>query len=80
VARDTPIDLVVNLHVAPRNHFVQDKLLDNMMCRITGSGAVNGLFLPMDNAPDFVEDRGHSYGAGLADAEKRALIEYMKMF
>lgn len=80
VARATPIDLVVNLHVAPRNHFVRDKLLDNLMCRITGSGAVNALFLPMDNAPDFVEDRGHTYGAGLTDTDKRALIEYMKLF
>jgi mono/diheme cytochrome c family protein len=80
VARETPIDLIVNVHVAPRNHFVRDKLLDNLMCRITGSGAVNALFLPMDNAPDFVEDRGHTYGAGLTDADKSALIEYMKAF
>jgi len=29
---------------------------------------------------DFVEDRGHTFGAGLADADKRALIEYLKMF
>lgn len=50
------------------------------MCRITGSGAVNAFFLPMDAAPDFVQDRGHTYGAGLADADKRALIEYMKVF
>ena len=41
---------------------------------------MNPLFLLMDNAPDFVQDRGHIYGAGLGDADKRALIEYMKMF
>jgi hypothetical protein len=80
VARNTPIDLIVNVRVAPKEHFGRDKFLDNLMCRITGSGAVNGFFLPMDNAPDFVEDRGHTYGAGLADADKRELIEYMKMF
>jgi hypothetical protein len=80
VARNTPIDLIVNVHVAPRDHIGRDRLLDNLMCRITGSGAVNALFLPMANAPDFVEDRGHTYGAGLADADKHALIEYMKMF
>jgi len=34
----------------------------------------------MDNAPDFVEDRGHTFGATLPDADKRALIEYMKLF
>jgi hypothetical protein len=41
---------------------------------------MNAPFLLMDNAPDFVQDRGHTYGAGLADADKRALMEYMKMF
>jgi hypothetical protein len=54
--------------------------MDNLLCRITGSGAVNGLFLLMDKAPDFVQDRGHTYGAAMADDEKRALIEYMKLF
>jgi hypothetical protein len=80
VARDTPIDLITNVHVSPRDHFGRNKVLDNVLCRITGSGAVNPLFLLMDNAPDFVEDRGHSYGAELSDADKRALIEYMKLF
>lgn len=28
--------------------------------------------------PDFIPDRGHTYGAGLSDDEKWALIEYMK--
>jgi len=80
VARNTPIDLIANVHVSPREHFGRTKLLDNLLCQITGSGAMNGLFLLMDNAPDFVQDRGHTYGAGLADADKRALMEYMKLF
>jgi hypothetical protein len=80
VARNTPIDLIANVHVAPREHFERDKLLDNLVCQVTGSGAANALFLLMDNAPDFVEDRGHTYGAGLSDEDKRALIAYMKTF
>jgi hypothetical protein len=80
VARNTPVDLIANIHVAPRDHFRRDKLLDNVLCRITGSGAVNPLLLMMDNAPDFVQDRGHTYGAKLSDSDKRALIEYMKTF
>jgi hypothetical protein len=80
IARNSPIDLIANVHVAPREHFERDKVLDNLLCHVTGSGAANGLFLLMDNAPDFVEDRGHTYGAGLADEDKRALIEYMKTF
>ena len=46
----------------------------------TGSGAMNWLFLLMDNAPDFAQDRGHTDGSGLADSDKRALIKDMKMF
>ena len=80
VARNTPVDLITNVHVSPRDHFVRNRLLDNVLCRITGSGAVNPLFLLMDNAPDFVEDRGHTYGTELPDADKHALIEYMKLF
>jgi sulfur relay (sulfurtransferase) complex TusBCD TusD component (DsrE family) len=30
--------------------------------------------------PDFVEDRGHTYGRELSDNDKRALIEYVKHF
>jgi hypothetical protein len=80
VARNTPVDLITNIRVAPRDHFGRNRLLDNLLCRVTGSGAVNPLFLLMDNAPDFVQDRGHNYGAELADADKRALIDYMKTF
>jgi hypothetical protein len=66
--------------VPPREDFGRDKLLDKVLCHITGSGAANPFFLHMDNAPDFVEDRGHTYGAGLADTDKRALMEYLKTF
>jgi hypothetical protein len=80
VARNTPIDLIANIRVAPRGHFRSDKFLDNLLCRITGSGAINALFLLIDKAPDFVQDRGHTHGAEPADADKRALKEYMKTF
>ena len=80
IAQNTPIDLIANVHIAPRDHTARNKLLDNLLCRITASGAMNTPFLLMDNAPDFVQDRGHTYGAGLADADKYALMEYMKTF
>ena len=31
-------------------------------------------------APDFVMDRGHTFGKDLSDADKRALIEYVRTF
>jgi hypothetical protein len=34
--------------------------------------------LAVSKCPDFVVDRGHEYGADLPDADKRALIEFLK--
>ena len=31
-----------------------------------------------NQAPDFVLDRGHMFGAELSDDDKRALIEFLK--
>jgi cytochrome c5 len=36
--------------------------------------------LEVNVCPDFIEDRGHTYGHELSDDDKRALIEYMKQF
>jgi hypothetical protein len=80
IARNTPVDLIANAHVTPRQHTSRNTMLDKLVCGITGSGVANSLFLFVDNAPDFIEDRGHTYGAQLADADKRVLIEYVKTF
>jgi hypothetical protein len=34
----------------------------------------------MNQSPDFIQDHGHTFGAGLPDDQKHALIEYMKTF
>jgi hypothetical protein len=39
-----------------------------------------GEMLEVSLCPDFIEDRGHTYGRNLSDEDKRALIEYMKYF
>jgi hypothetical protein len=80
VRRGTPVDLITNIRVTPQQASKHNKLLEAALCQITGSGVMNPLFLHMDNAPDFIQDRGHTYGAGLPDADKRALIEYVKTF
>ncbi len=36
--------------------------------------------LRLSQAPDLIEDHGHTFGANLPDEQKRALIEYMKTF
>ena len=32
----------------------------------------------VNNCPDLIEDRGHEFGVNLPDADKRALIEFLK--
>ena len=80
IARDTPIDLIANVDLITPEKFRKDNSLTGLFCRLTGTGDLNELFLLTDNAPDFVQDRGHTYGATLPDADKRALIEYLKTF
>ena len=81
VKRGTPVDLIANVQVAPQQKQAGgNKLLNAAVCQITGTGVLNPIFLHMDNAPDFIEDSGHTYGAGLPDSDKRALIEYVKTF
>ncbi len=36
--------------------------------------------LAANECPDFIEDKGHYFGTDLPDADKRALIEYLKTF
>ncbi len=36
--------------------------------------------LKVSKSPDYILDRGHYFGTELSDADKRALIEYMKTF
>ncbi len=38
------------------------------------------VLLSMSQSPDFIQDHGHTFGSGLPDNEKHALIEYMKTF
>jgi hypothetical protein len=80
IARNTPIDMIANIDLLTPEQFRKDSVFTRLTCRITGSGHLNALFLLVDNAPDFVQDRGHIFGAELSDEDKRALIEYMKTF
>src|SRR5439155_10319540 len=39
---------------------------------------LEGDLMSISKCPDFIEDRGHLYGAKLPDADKRALIAFVK--
>ncbi len=80
IPANTPIDLITNLHRKPGKQPHPGPLAARILCGVTSAHLLNPLFLLQDNAPDFVEDRGHTYGAQLTDLQKLALIEYMKYF
>ncbi|MBC7387443.1 MAG: hypothetical protein H7301_14935 [Cryobacterium sp.] len=48
--------------------------------RKAGIEAVKKKMLELNTVPDFIEDRGHTFGSDLSDEDKLALIEYMKRF
>jgi hypothetical protein len=50
------------------------------LARLFGGKILWEALLDRNLAPDFIEDRGHTYGADLPDADKRALVEFMKTF
>jgi hypothetical protein len=80
IARNTPIDVIANVDLVTPEKFREDNFWTRLMCHINGTGSLNGLFLLVDNAPDFVQDRGHTFGSTLSDDDKNALIEYLKTF
>ncbi len=48
--------------------------------REAGIEAAKAKLLELNTCPDFIEDRGHTFGSKLSDHEKKSLIEYMKHF
>jgi hypothetical protein len=80
ISKGTPVSLIANVDVVTPEHFRKDNSFTRFLCNVTSGGSLNALFLLVDNAPDFIQDRGHVYGAELSDADKKALIEYMKLF
>ncbi len=48
--------------------------------RAAGMKALQEKLLEVNTCPDFIEDRGHTFGAEMPDEDKKALIEYAKYF
>jgi hypothetical protein len=69
---DVLLKVVTALKAAGPNASVDD-------ARTAFKGLVEPL-LSINKCPDFVVNRGHYFGSGLSDADKRALIEFLKTF
>jgi hypothetical protein len=88
----TPVNLLANINpeadparlvalcLRMKAVFLQIKLghLDQDATNALMAKDLGPALLAVSKCPDFVEDRGHTFGSALADDDKRALIEYLK--
>jgi mono/diheme cytochrome c family protein len=89
----TPINLLMNVHPKDIKAILQayvDGILQGQpnskfaelrtKNREIGIQKMMQKLVEVNMCPDFIEDRGHTYGRKLSDEDKRALIAYMKNF
>ena len=93
IPKGTPVNLIMNLHVKdvkavlqayvdgvlqgePRTKFAELRTKNHAL----GQQKLMAKLVAVSMSPDFIEDRGHTYGRELGDDDKRAIIEYMKHF
>ncbi|SIO58994.1 hypothetical protein SAMN05444166_5888 [Singulisphaera sp. GP187] len=89
----TPVNLIMRLHAKDVTSVLQD-YVDGILQgepgekfaelrsknQALGQQRLMEKLVEVNMCPDFIEDRGHTYGRELGDDDKRALIEYMKHF
>jgi mono/diheme cytochrome c family protein len=91
--KGTPINLVMNLN--PKSvptllaAYIKGVLAGEPRSKLksfvnrrreAGIKALTQKLLEVNTCPDFIEDRGHTYGSNLSDEDKNALIAYLKYF
>jgi hypothetical protein len=72
----TPVDYVARVDPTRLPDIVRNSFLLNFF----SDEAIFNRMLRNNKAPDFILDKGHTFGSGLGDDEKWALIEYLKNF
>jgi hypothetical protein len=70
----TPVDLIAGVDPTRLPAIVRNRVVLNLL----SDEALFRGFLRNNVAPDFVLDRGHSFGSQLKDEDKRALIAFLK--
>jgi cytochrome c5 len=72
----TPVDYVARVDPTRLPDIVRNSILLNFF----SDEAIYNRMLRNNKAPDFILDRGHTFGSALGDDEKWALIEFLKTF
>jgi hypothetical protein len=76
----TPIDYVARVDPTDVARAARSLPLLNAVLKLTPDDVLLTALMKRNLAPDFVLDRGHTFGARLSDADKQALIEFLKTF
>jgi hypothetical protein len=76
----TPVDVVARVDPTELAQLVGRLPIANLVLKLTPDDLILSRLMSRNLAPDFIEDRGHTFGAELPDADKRALIEFAKTF
>ena len=76
----TPVDMVARVDPTELARLVGRLPLADLVLKLTPDDVLLSRLLSRNLAPDFVEDRGHTFGAELSDGDKRALVEFLKTF
>ncbi|BAY16852.1 hypothetical protein NIES21_26860 [Anabaenopsis circularis NIES-21] len=81
VPKGMPVNLLANVNM---REAITSLNLGNLFQDLRPEGGIKGklarVLLRANKSPDFVEDRGHTFGANLSDDDKKALIEFVKNF
>ena len=72
----TPVDYVARVDPTRLPDIVRNSPLLNLFSDET----IFRRMLSNNKAPDFILDKGHTFGSELSDSDKWALIEYLKTF
>jgi mono/diheme cytochrome c family protein len=92
IPKGTPINLLANINpqadpaalVTLGNKIrevlqqIRDQNLDPDATRLLMKRELAPMFFKLSKCPDLIEDRGHLYGTKIPDADKLALIEFLK--
>lgn len=76
----TPVDYVARVDPTEVARLAAEFPAVNLALRLTPDDVILSGLLKRNLAPDFVLDRGHTFGSDLPDEDKRALIEFLKRF
>jgi len=80
VPMGTPIDYIARVDPSELARTAATVPAARLVLTLSSDDLLLASLVKRNLAPDFVPDHGHTFGADMPDADKRALIEFMKTF